>query len=122
MYRRMLEGHAYPEIAAEVARSLNAIYRVFGARRERPVVRRRSGLRLWLEECDERQTSCALVDMHAEQSCEVQVRAPLRQAPARMKSLIVAEASTHPLVLAIASRGLPPTLHHARGPSVALKD
>ena len=49
MYRRVLEGRSYPEIAAEFDSSLNAIYRVFGARRDRPVVRRRSAFRLSLE-------------------------------------------------------------------------
>jgi len=53
MYRRVLEGRSYPEIAAEFDCSLNAIYRVFGARRERAVVRRRSALRLSLEEREE---------------------------------------------------------------------
>jgi IS30 family transposase len=53
MYRRVLEGCPYPEIAAEFDSSLNAIYRVFGARRDRAVVRRRSALRLSLEEREE---------------------------------------------------------------------
>jgi len=53
MYRRVLEGRSYPEIAAEFDSSLNVIFRVFGARRDRPVVRRRSSLRLSLEEREE---------------------------------------------------------------------
>jgi len=50
MYRRVLEGRPYPAIALELNSSLRAIYRVFGARRERPVVRYRSPLRLSLGE------------------------------------------------------------------------
>jgi IS30 family transposase len=52
MYRRVLEGRSYPEIAAELNSSLNAIYRVFGPQRQLPAVRR-SPLRLSLEEREE---------------------------------------------------------------------
>lgn len=53
MYRRVLEGRSYPEIAAEFDSSLNAMYRAFGARRDRPLVRRHPSSRLSLEEREE---------------------------------------------------------------------
>jgi IS30 family transposase len=53
MYRRLLEGKSYPEIATELNSSLNAIYRVFGSQRRRPQVGSRSRLRFSLEEREE---------------------------------------------------------------------
>jgi IS30 family transposase len=53
VYRRILEGRDYPEIAAELDCSLQFIYRLFGRSKDRPTAGTRSPLRLSLAEREE---------------------------------------------------------------------
>src|SRR5690625_2720265 len=53
IYQLVLEGKRYPEIAEAVHCNLGTIYRLFGPRKERPVVRKQSELRLSMAEREE---------------------------------------------------------------------